>query len=55
MCFSVCTPLLLSVNISFVLLLCRNHAWVSFEAFSEAYNDAFKLGKETGTINLYDC
>ena len=25
----------------------RNHAWVSFGAFSEAYNDAFQLSKDT--------
>ena len=26
----------------------RNHAWVSFEGFAEAYNDAFCVSKENG-------
>ena len=28
--------------------ICRNHAWVSFQGFAEAYNDAFPLPRALG-------
>ncbi len=31
-----------------VFPLCSNHSWVSFEGFSQSYNDAFKLTKHEG-------
>ena len=30
------------------LFLCRNHSWVSFQGFAEAYNDAFDLPSNLG-------
>ena len=28
---------------------CRNHAWVSFQGFTESFNDTFDLPSEHGT------
>ena len=28
----------------------RNHSWVSFQGFAEAYNDTFSVKKEKGEV-----
>ena len=32
---------------------CRNHSWVSFQGFAEAYNDTFQLNKEEGQYIMH--
>ncbi len=34
----------------FLSLACRNHSWVSFQGFSETYNDTHSLNKDQGFI-----
>ena len=40
-----------------LFVLFRNHAWVSFQGFAEAYNDTHNLEKEEGecikTLDAY--
>lgn len=35
-------------NISMILYLYRNHSWVSFQGFCEAYNDCYNLPQGSG-------
>ena len=34
------------------IFLCSNHSWMSFQGFSESYNDTSELPKETGMIYM---
>ena len=34
-------------------MTCSNHSWVSFQGFSESYNDAFKLAIDKGEESTF--
>ena len=36
-------------------MTCRNHAWVSFQGFSETCNGTFNLERNQGMYNILSC